>query len=245
MTMEEDKKDDAAKPATGSTKKKQGQPSASEESASPYPDMDLCQEIHQLTVKAVGIGGDPTTLNKLQTKVFTMVGKELENPSLYRHLQKTLGVDGGGILSDSQLKEMEEKHTNKLKELEDKVNEAKESAGDMEVMDARIEIARFAAKSLDKDTALDAYKQLLELPKISSGKKIDSLMESSRVASFYGDTAKSNEFIESVSSDNMRWSCVCVRSVAVACGAFSWRDIKLIRSSDCSQFMFWHFHSID
>ena len=97
-----------------------------------------------------------------------------------------------------------EKHTNKLKELEDKVNEAKESAGDMEVMDARIEIARFAAKSLDKDTALDAYKQLLELPKISSGKKIDSLMESSRVASFYGDTAKSNEFIESVSSDNMR-----------------------------------------
>jgi len=66
------------------------------------------------------------------------------------------------------------------------VEEAKESAGDMEVMDARVQVARFAAKSLTKDEALEAYKKLLELPKISSGKKIDALMESSRVASFYG-----------------------------------------------------------
>lgn len=192
MTMEEDKVEEtsASKPAT---KKKQGQPSASEDSASPYPDMDLCQDIHQLTVKAVTTGKD---LSELQTAAFDKVAKELENPTLYRHMQKTLHVSGG--LSEAELLEMDAKHAKTLEELEAKVEEAKESAGDMEVMDARVEIARFAAKSLSKETALDAYQKLLDLPKISSGKKIDALMESSRVASFYSDTDKSDEFIESV-----------------------------------------------
>jgi 26S proteasome regulatory subunit N7 len=98
---------------------------------------------------------------------------------------------------------MEAKHAKHLEELEAKVDEAKESAGDMEVMDARVQIARFAAKSLSEAQTLDAYKKLLALPKVSSGKKIDSMMESSRVASFYGDIAKGDEFIESVSRNKV------------------------------------------
>ena len=31
-----------------------GQPSASEELASPYPNMELCQQIHKILVKAAG-----------------------------------------------------------------------------------------------------------------------------------------------------------------------------------------------
>ncbi|KAL3908849.1 MAG: hypothetical protein SGARI_002879 [Bacillariaceae sp.] len=60
-------------------------------------------------------------------------------------------------------------------------------------------MARFAAKSLTEEEALEAYKKLLDLPKVSSGKKIDAMMESSRVASFYGDTKKATEFIDKVS----------------------------------------------
>ena len=174
-------------------KKKLGQPSASEDTASPYPDMGLCQQLHMLTVR-----GEITVDPNLLGNVLNKVAKELENPSLYRHVQKSLNVSEG-TLSEEAVVEMEARNSKRLEELEAKVEEAKESAGDMEVMDARMEIARFAAKSLSKEQALEAYKKLLDLPKISSGKKIDALMESSRVASFYGDTAKSDELIESVS----------------------------------------------
>ena len=119
-----------------------------------------------------------------------------------------------GPLSETDLLALEAKHAKHLEELEAKVEEAKESAGDMEVMDARVKIARFAAKSLSEDQALVAYKKLLDLPKVSSGKKIDAMMESSRVASFYGDIAKSDEFIESVSRDQSSLDLVgCVFSL--------------------------------
>ena len=185
--MEEDKIEETPK----KEEKKMGQPSASEEGASPFPQMALAQDIHKLTVKAAGVDA------AFQSKVFDKVATELENPSLYRILQTTLGVTGS--LSEAALKEMDEKNAKELADLEAKVEEAKENAGDMEVMDARVAIARFAAKSLSKDETLEAYKKLLDLPKISSGKKIDAMMESSRVASFYGDKKKSAEFIESVS----------------------------------------------
>jgi len=188
--MEEDKASSEAPTTASGKKKKVGQPSAAEETASPYPDMDLCQEIHQLTVKAHNVDAD------FQTKVFKEVAIELENPSLYSLMQSKLGVDGG-VLSESARLALEEKHKKHLEELEAKVEEAKENAGDMEVMDARVEIAKFAAKSLTKEQALESYKKLLDLPKISSGKKIDALMESSRVASFYGDASKSAEMIDS------------------------------------------------
>jgi hypothetical protein len=173
-------------------KKKPRRPaSASEESASPHPDMEFAQEIHKLTVKSVGVDAE------FQHRVFKKIAEEFENPSMYRLLQTTLNVQAG-ILSEADLTAMQDKHAKHVEELEASVEDAKENMGDMEVMDARVEIARFAAKSLSKDEALEAYKKLLDLPKISSGKKVDSMMESSRVASFYGDTDKSFEFIDSV-----------------------------------------------
>jgi hypothetical protein len=205
--MEEEKTETPKAAPIVETKKKLGQPSASEDTASPYPDMDLCQNIHKLTV---GVA-EP----ELQAAVLKQISTDLENPSLYRLLQKTLEFTSG-LLSEANLLEMETKHAKHLEELEAKVEEAKESAGDMEVMDARVKIARFAAKSLSEDQALLAYKKLLDLPKVSSGKKIDSMMESSRVASFYGDIAKSDEFIESVSRNQPSPGLVgCIQSTCV------------------------------
>lgn len=188
--MEEEKTPDTA-PVIPKPAKKRGQPSASEEGASPYPEMSLAQDIHKLVVKAPGIDA------AFQARVFEKIATELENPSLYKSLQTSLG--GGGTLSEAALKEMEDKHAKHMEDLEAKVEDAKENMGDMEVMDARVNIARFAAKALTKDEALEAYQKLLDLSKVSSGKKIDAMMESSRVASFYGDEKKSAGFIESVS----------------------------------------------
>jgi len=76
------------------------------------------------------------------------------------------------------------------------VEDARENAGDMEVLEARFAVARFAAKSLSSKEALEAYSLVVALPKLSSGKKIDALMEAARVASFYGNLDKNSELIQ-------------------------------------------------
>jgi 26S proteasome regulatory subunit N7 len=194
MTPAEEEEVQATASASGATKPKLGQPSASEESASPYPDMELCQDIHKLIHKSQGY----TTL-EFQKKVLTRIYKELENPSLYEKIEHDLGVMSG-IWAASNIAAKKEEHKKTVEAMELKVEEAKESAGDMEVMEARVGLARFAAKSMTEKEALEAYKKLLDLPKISSGKKIDAMMESSRLASFYGDTKKTSEFVDKVSS---------------------------------------------
>lgn len=179
------------KPATAS-----GMPSTSAETTAPYPKMDICQNIHQMvTSKTKNSDID------LQVSIFDRIATELENPSLYRKLQEKLfdGVppDASVIkLGIDELTAMDEKNKKHIDELLAKVEEAKESAGDMEVMDARIQIARFSGKSMSEQDAIDAYQQVLDLPKISSGKKIDALMELARVASFYSDTVATDEYIE-------------------------------------------------
>lgn len=100
---------------------------------------------------------------------------------------------------------MEDKNKETVKSLEDKVEDAKENAGDMEVLDARVEIARFAAKSMSKDEALAAYQKVLDLPKLSSGKQMDALMEQSRISSFYGDVVSNNDYIKDWKIGRGKW----------------------------------------
>lgn len=175
------------------TKPTGGTPSAGEETAAPYPKMDICQKMHC----AIHLPHQET----LQTELFTQIVTELENPSLYRHLRDSISdqmqtFSASGRLTEDSLTTMESKLAAQLEELERKVVEAKESAGDMEVMEARLEIARFAAKSLSETQALEAYQKVIDLPKLSSGKKIDALMETARVASFYNNSKKVDHFIE-------------------------------------------------
>jgi 26S proteasome regulatory subunit N7 len=157
--------------------------------------MELAQKIHLLAMVHASLVEDfPADLSETVEK--EIMGSEVENPSLYRHLQS---MHGWKAWSDADLTATDEKHKTTVEELEKKVEEAKESAGDMEVLEARLAVARFAAKSLSKEEALEAYDKVLSLPKLSSGKSIDALMETARVASFYGDTRKTQELVERVS----------------------------------------------
>lgn len=166
---------------------------ADEETASPFPVMRLAQQMHQLAV---------ATDAELEIKVFEEIVVELENPSLYVLLRDKIYPQGitplssAAKLTTDNLRQMEDKNAATLKLLEVAVDEAVESAGDMEVMDARVAVARFAAKSLSEKEALEAYEKVLALPKVSSGKKIDSLMASARVASFYSDTKATDDIMD-------------------------------------------------
>ena len=189
---------------------KLGQPSASEDNANPYPKMALCQDIHKLSVGAVPAG---VTTEEFATKILKQISDDLDNPTLFDFVTTKAQVApsiADAIWSPSDRTAKVAANAKHLEELTAKVEEAKEQAGDMEILDARVEISRFAAKSLTEEEALKANSELLELPKISSGKKIDALMESSRVSSFYGDHKKAAEYVEKVCSLCV---CVCVLSV--------------------------------
>jgi len=251
MKEEESTEMDVDTPPTKTTPKvKQNinvTPSASGDNASKYPDMKLAQSIHRLTMMTGGSlaklsSEDATSVgisSNLRSSVMKEVGGtgEMENPFLYRHLKSTLSweenenstVEEERCLSEEDLVAMEERNKEAMKKLEDVVNESKENAGDMEVLDARFEVARFAAKSLSKDEALEAYGSLLELPKLSSGKKMDALMECSRVASFYGDSKRNGELMDKISKlaeDGGDWDRRNRLKIYKALTKFLARDIK-------------------
>lgn len=214
-------------------------PSASSDSASKYPDMSLAQSIHKLlmtsgdnpqlqTTEDLSAADIPSDLNET---VLHKITKEVENPSLYRHLQNS-GMKWTA-LSEEELSKLESAHTKTFQDLEAKVEEAKESAGDMEVLEARFEVARLAAKSLSKEQALDAYDKVLALPKLSSGKTIDAIMEQARVASFYGDTKKNSELIKKavqLANDGGDWDRRNRLKVYNALSKVLARDIKTAAS---------------
>jgi 26S proteasome regulatory subunit N7 len=213
-------------PTTASKKANENvTPSAGSETASKHPDMELAQSIHkaimissgQLTPNDIQAIGIPSTLiddvmKQIGTKSSPLHDKELGNPSLYRHLKTLLNYNNNNsnsnntsqtqspyYLSEEELQSMQQENLKTFLELEKKVEDAKENSGDMEVLEARFEVARFAAKCMTKEEALDAYDKVLALPKLSSGKVMDALMESSRVASFYGDLKKNKELVDKIS----------------------------------------------
>jgi hypothetical protein len=171
-----------------------------ENGLSKYPDMSLAQQMHRL------ISTHPEHRDfDLQAKVLERILVELENPSLYRlmHSKLAVGVGTGGSSSlmsagkvtDDTLEKLVHKNAAYMAQLQEQVETAKETAGDMEVMDARVEIAKFAAKSLSQEAALAAWKDVAEFNKISSGKKLDALMKCARVASFYSATSTTDDLI--------------------------------------------------
>eukprot|EP00591_Stephanopyxis_turris_P003560 CAMPEP_0195521606 /NCGR_PEP_ID=MMETSP0794_2-20130614/19026_1 /TAXON_ID=515487 /ORGANISM="Stephanopyxis turris, Strain CCMP 815" /LENGTH=439 /DNA_ID=CAMNT_0040651191 /DNA_START=141 /DNA_END=1460 /DNA_ORIENTATION=+ len=214
-------------------------PSASAETASKHPDMELAQKIHRLQmISSSKLSHEEASLpsNYADIVMSEIGGPEVENPSLYEHLKDTVVsayVDNAGeevtLLDDQTLTDMGIAHKKTLSELEKKVEEARESAGDMEVLSARFDVARFAAKSLSKEEALKAYEDIVALPKLSSGKTIDAIMESARVASFHGDTKTNTELVDKavkMANDGGDWDRRNRLKVYNAISKLLGRDVK-------------------
>jgi len=174
---------------------------ASSTSASKYPDMSMAQKMHRLIHHHDQTG----EMMELESEVFEEIAMEWKNPSLYLKLQQTLhGKTPTSTLASAkftkdELTAMGEANKKEeMEKLQEKVKEAEINAGDMEIMDAKIAIARYAAQCLTEDEALQAYDDVLALPKISSGKQLDLRMEKMRIASFYGDTTTVDDILAQI-----------------------------------------------
>lgn len=84
---------------------------------------------------------------------------------------------------------MKEANAAELAALTAKHADAQANQGDMEVLDALFEISRFQARIGAKEAAYAACDVIRDKPKISTGKRIDAVMEKIRVALFHEDTA--------------------------------------------------------
>ena len=117
----------------------------------------------------------------------------LLNVSLYNHLASTLSQPP---LSESDSALLESHHKSSLESLSGLITKAQEEMGDMEVLAAKLTVARYSTKCLDKKQAMDAYEQVIASPKLSTGKKLDAYLEMGRVASFYGDVPAFTDILD-------------------------------------------------
>lgn len=192
-----------------------------------YPNMSLAQDIHKLTQLYAPVAAATTTatttstnnsmetvddksvvaatmgisdLDTFITSIMTELTK-MENPSLQSHIQSMISLPSTHThyKTSDELDKIRTSNTSKISELEQFVQHQKENAGDMEVLDSRIDVARFVTKTGTLEEALDKYEQILDLPKLSSGKRMDALMECTRICSFYGDVSKNEQFLERIS----------------------------------------------
>lgn len=69
------------------------------------------------------------------------------------------------------------------------LEDAKVNHGDMEVLDALVEIARLHARTGAKQAAYDALAAVVAFSKVSTGKKIEMTLDRARVGFFYNDVA--------------------------------------------------------
>ena len=113
----------------------------------------------------------------------------LLNGTLYQHLTVTLSPSVSfPPLSSMDMEALEAHQKRMMAQLTTRIDKAVEEMGDMEVLSAKLTLARYTAKCRSKLEALTAYDMVLESPKLSLGKKLDCHLEKARVASFWGDT---------------------------------------------------------
>ena len=93
----------------------------------------------------------------------------------------------GWAVDEKWLSEMRAANETERLELEAKLEEATKNAGDTEVLDALFDAAQFYARIGDRQKAFIANDKVRDRQKVSSGKRVDSVINKIRLSLFYLD----------------------------------------------------------
>jgi len=140
-----------------------------------YPLMTLAQQVFRQ-------GTEPTP--ELEKEIRATIEANDMAP-YYEHCCAKFGWP----VDEALLSAMRAKNEAELKALGEKKDDAEKNQGDMEVLDALFDAARFHARVGAKDAAYAACDLIRDRPKISTGKRIDAIMNKIRVALFFTDVA--------------------------------------------------------
>jgi len=129
---------------------------------------------------------------KAVTSKFLAVIKENNMAGFY-----TDAVDAGIIKMDpSLMSSLDSANSKEFKQLEEKVKDAEENFGEIEVMEAKLNIALFQARTGTKEDALEAFKELAGLKSMSTGQKIDLQLKKILLGFMWMDTELAKTAIE-------------------------------------------------
>jgi len=161
---------------------------AIDENVKQIPNMMLPQYIFQYDLKLK----ENDTEGLISLKKSIMGAIEEDNMDVF---YQTVCTKFGWTVDDELLKKMREQNEKDMQKVEEKHRDAVENAGDMEVLDSLFEKARLYLKIGDVENAFTAYDTILKRDKTTTGKKIDAMMEKSRMALFQMDMKRLKDCI--------------------------------------------------
>jgi len=141
-----------------------------------YPDMSLAQKRNSLLL------GTAPDREKLKAAVLAQVTEQ----SMLPYYEKYLCPDVLGAVDEALKAKMQKANDEELKKIEEKIQDATENFGDIEVRDAMLAKADFYNRIGDKDAAIAGYKEAFGKT-IGTGGKLDNIMTVIRIAFFYED----------------------------------------------------------
>merc|ERR1712217_104902 len=102
------------------------------------------------------------------------------------YYEKYLCPDVFGSADEALKKELQAKNDEELAKIEEKITDAKENLGDIEVRDGLLAKAEFYNRIGDKDAAIEGYKVAFEKT-VGVGGKLDNILTIIRIAFFFDD----------------------------------------------------------
>eukprot|EP00614_Pseudopedinella_elastica_P013328 CAMPEP_0172587242 /NCGR_PEP_ID=MMETSP1068-20121228/6316_1 /TAXON_ID=35684 /ORGANISM="Pseudopedinella elastica, Strain CCMP716" /LENGTH=404 /DNA_ID=CAMNT_0013382191 /DNA_START=71 /DNA_END=1285 /DNA_ORIENTATION=+ len=149
-----------------------------------FPDMGLAQKAFKLDCADAG------SREAVKAEVMAMVTADSMAP-----FYEVLCSRHSWMVDTKLLDEIKAANAAELEKLEAALKDAKENQGEMEVLDGLLAIGQFYARIGDKANTNKAYDVIIEMPKVSTGKRIDAQMHKLRCALFFMDMPDARAFL--------------------------------------------------
>jgi len=140
-----------------------------------FPDMQLAQ-------KAFLLDNASNDVSAIKSEVLNAIDEDSMGP-----YYEFLCAKHGWMVDEAKLSAMNEKNNTERISLTEKLKDAEENQGEMEVLDVLFDIGKLYARIGAKKEAYEALDVIIAKPKVSPGKKIDATMHKLRVALFFMD----------------------------------------------------------
>eukprot|EP00421_Protoceratium_reticulatum_P065020 CAMPEP_0168415684 /NCGR_PEP_ID=MMETSP0228-20121227/30356_1 /TAXON_ID=133427 /ORGANISM="Protoceratium reticulatum, Strain CCCM 535 (=CCMP 1889)" /LENGTH=386 /DNA_ID=CAMNT_0008429495 /DNA_START=28 /DNA_END=1188 /DNA_ORIENTATION=- len=150
-----------------------------------YPALALAQKRSEI------LGDSCPNRDALKAEVLAVVKEKGMLPYYVNHLcPAVLGPPDAALVA-----RMKAENDQDLAKLEERIKDAKENLGDMEIRDALHAKAEFFNRIGDKDAAIAAYKDAFEKT-VGVGGKLDNILTVIRIAFFFDDTQLAKKEID-------------------------------------------------
>jgi len=150
-----------------------------------YPILALAQKRHEVLAE------NCPNKDKLRAEILEVVKAK----NMLAYYEKYLCPDVLGPADQGLVAQMKKQNEEDMAKIEDKIKDAKENLGDIEIRDALIAKAEFFNRVGDKENAIQAYNDAFEKT-VGVGGKLDNILTLIRIAFFFDDNELAKKEID-------------------------------------------------